>query len=208
METKNKNCYFFGTFNPIHKGHIEIARQVRERLGFEKVIFVPSYMPPHKVDDLASYADRLTMAELALGKDLVSDIESRLKVPSYTYRTIEHLKQENNVDRINFIIGYDQFFKLESWKEPESLKKNINFIVIPRRFKNGQVIGEQVFTYFKNKGYYFQVLDINFLDVSSSLIRLTREKGEDITGLTTREVKNYIENNRLYSKLAGKKPIR
>lgn len=208
METKDKNCYFFGTFNPIHKGHIEIARQVKEHTGFEKVIFVPSYMPPHKVEGLASYYDRLTMAELALGKDLVSDIESKLKVPSYTYRTIEHLKKENSVDRINFIIGYDQFFKLESWKEPESLKKNINFIVIPRRFKNGQVIGEQVFTYFKNKGYYFKVLDINFLDVSSSMIRLSVEKGEDITGLTTREVKNYIENNGLYSKLAGKKPVR
>lgn len=208
METKDKNCYFFGTFNPIHKGHIEIARKVREYCGFKKVIFVPSYMPPHKVEGLASYYDRLTMAELALGKDLVSDIESKLKVPSYTYRTIEHLKKENNVDRINFIIGYDQFFKLESWKKPESLRENINFIVIPRRFKNGQVIGEQVFTYFKNKGYYFKVLDINFLDVSSSMIRLFVEKGEDITGLTTREVKDYIENNGLYSKLAGKKPVR
>ena len=47
-------CYFFGTFNPIHLGHIEIARQVKEKAGFEQIIFVPSYMPPHKIEGLES----------------------------------------------------------------------------------------------------------------------------------------------------------
>lgn len=200
-------CYFFGTFNPIHLGHVEIARKVKELAGFERVIFVPSYMPPHKIEGLASYADRLEMARLAVGADNVSDIEKHLRVPSYTYRTIEKLYEQNNNQKINFIIGYDQFFKLESWKEPEILKEKINFVVIPRKFQNGQVMGPAAFKYFENKGYSFQVLNIDFLDVSSSMIRNMVQNGYDIAGLTTKEVRHYIENNRLYTKMAGREFI-
>ena len=84
-------CYFFGTFNPIHLGHIEIARQIKEKLGFDRVIFIPSFMPPHKIDGLLPFKNRLEMAQLALGKENVSDIEFKLRVPSYTYRTIEKI---------------------------------------------------------------------------------------------------------------------
>ncbi len=63
------NCYFFGTFNPVHKGHVEIAKQVKELLGFDRVIFVPAYMPPHKIEGTANYIDRLNMAKLAVGVD-------------------------------------------------------------------------------------------------------------------------------------------
>lgn len=200
-------CYFFGTFNPIHLGHIEISRKVKELLGFSRIIFVPSYMPPHKIEGLASYKDRLEMAKLAAGEGNVSDIEHTLKVPSYTYRTIEKLYKENNNQKINFIIGYDQFFKLESWKEPEKLKEMIHFIVIPRKFQNGQVMSERAFDYFKNKGYSFEILNINFLDISSSMIRKMAENNYDITGLTTKEVKEYIENNRIYKNMAKREFI-
>lgn len=198
------NCYFFGTFNPIHLGHIEIAKRVREITGFERVIFVPSYMPPHKIDGLISYNHRLEMVRLAVGDDNVLDIEHKLKIPSYTYRTIEELYKVNN-EKINFIIGYDQFFKLESWKEPDILKKLINFVVIPRKFLNGQTINKSAFEYFKKKGYSFDILDIDFLDISSSMIRKILANGEDITGLTTPEVKNYIEENGLYKSMAKEK---
>lgn len=200
-------CYFFGTFNPIHLGHIEIARQVKEKLGFKQIIFVPSYMPPHKIDDLLPFVHRFEMAKLALGNENVSNIETKLKVPSYTYRTIEKLYEENGNNKVNFIIGYDQFFKLESWKEPEILKEKLNFIVIPRKFQNGQVMGEAAFKYFKNKGYSFEILNIDFLDISSTMIRKYAQNGLNITGLTTKEVKEYIENNRLYNKLAERKFI-
>lgn len=200
-------CYFFGTFNPPHLGHIEIARRVRELLGFERVIFVPSYMPPHKIEGLASYKDRLEMVKLAVGNKNTSDIEFHLKVPSYTYRTAEKLFEENNNQKINFIIGYDQFFKLESWKEPEILREKINFIVIPRKFQNGQVMGQKAFEYFKNKGYSFEILNIDFLDVSSSMIRALCKNGSDIAGLTTKEVRKYIEDNRIYSKMVTRKFI-
>ncbi len=205
-------CYFFGTFNPIHLGHIEIARKVQEIMGFSKVIFVPSFMPPHKVDELINFSHRLNMLKLALGESNVSDIEYKLKVPSYTYRTIEKLYEENSnktgkKEKINFIIGYDQFFKLESWKEPEILKEKLKFIVIPRKFQNGQIMGQKAFEYFKNKGYDFEILNIDFLDVSSTMIRSFIKNGLDIAGLTTKEVRDYIENNRLYSSISKEKSI-
>ncbi len=200
------NCYFFGTFNPIHLGHIEIARQVKA-LGFDKIIFVPAYMPPHKSTiETLSFIHRYNMVKLAAGEENVSDIESKLKPPSYTYRTIQHLPEFNN-EKINFIIGYDQFFQIENWKEAQFLKENLNFIVVPRKFKNGQTINERAFEYFKNKGYNYKILNIDFLDVSSEMIRKFIQEGKDITGLTLKEVKEYIEINRLYKRLARRESI-
>ena len=201
-------CYFFGTFNPIHKGHIEIARQVKEKLGFQSVVFVPSYMPPHKATkEILSFSHRLKMVQLAVGEENTSDIEHRLKVPSYTYRTIEKLFEENDNQKVNFIIGYDQFFQIENWREPEILKEKIHFIVIPRKFQNGQVLSLKAFEYLKNKSYSFEILNIDFLDVSSNMIRKYIEENQDITGLVSYEVKNYIENNGLYSKMAVRKSV-
>ena len=200
-------CYFFGSFNPIHLGHIEIARRIKEQFAFDDIIFVPSYIPPHK-HDLENYFHRLKMVELAVGSDLTSDIESKLPVPSYTYRTIEKLKEIDNTDKINFIIGFDQFFKIESWREPVRLKQDLRFIVIPRRFQNGQTVNLRAFDYFKDKNFDFEIADIDFLDISSNMIRKYIAQNQDITGLTTKEVKEYIENNRLYRNLAQIKSFR
>ncbi|MBR1617781.1 nicotinate (nicotinamide) nucleotide adenylyltransferase [bacterium] len=199
------NCYFFGTFNPIHLGHVEISRQVKALCGFEKVIFVPSFIPPHKNYELAPFNSRYEMACLAVGQENVSDIERKLKVPNYSYRTIEHLYEN---EKVNFIIGYDQFFKIESWREPDILKEKTHFIVIPRKFQNGQTLSDNAFKYLKNKGFSFDVININFLDVSSSMIRKYLENNQDITGLTTPEVKEYIERYGLYKKMAQGQSVR
>ena len=200
-------CYFFGTFNPVHLGHIEISRRIKELFNFDNIFFVPSYIPPHKTLEIASFVHRFEMLKLAAGEDNVLDIETKLKPPSYTYRTIEKLLEIDKTERINFIIGYDQFFQIESWREPQYLKDKINFIVIPRRFKNGQTMGERALEYLKNKGYVFQVAQIDFLDVSSDMIRKYVENDMEITGLVTKEVKEYIEKFGIYKKLAQRKFI-
>ncbi len=200
------NCYFFGTFDPVHKGHIEISKQVKEKIGFDKVIFVPSYMPPHKIaKGITSFEHRLNMLKEAIGADCVIDIERKLSIPSYSYKTIQKLIEIDKTQKINFILGFDQFFTIENWKEPQILKELIRFIVIPRKFENGQVMSEKAFDYFKNKGYDFEIVDIDFLNVSSNKIRLNLKNNEDILELTTKEVKDYIERNGLYNTLARKK---
>ena len=80
-------------------------------------------------------------------------------------------------------------------------------MVYPRHLFNGQTINESAFSYFKNKGYSFQILKADFLDISSTMIRKYVATNQDITGLTTREVKEYIERFGLYKKLAERQPV-
>ena len=156
--------------------------------------------------DAFEYYERLTDYIDEIHDDEIESMLDEIN-NSKGYKTIEKIYEENGGKKVNFIIGYDQFFKLESWKEPEILKEKINFMVIPRKFQNGQVMGNAAFKYFENKGYNFQVLNIDFLDVSSSMIRKYVENDYDIAGLTTKEVRQYIENNRLYKNVAGRKFI-
>jgi len=187
-------CYFFGTFNPIHRGHLEIARQIKEKGSFEQVVFVPAFCPPHKDNSISAY-DRLKMIQLSAGIENVSDIEFSLPLPSYSFRTILELKKRDNTEKINFIMGYDSFFKIESWKNPDILKKNINFIIIPRRFGKSPIA---TFEHLKKRGWNFKIEDIDFIDVSSNMIRDKIQKNESINGLVTPEVEEYIYEHGLY----------
>ena len=181
------NCHFFGTFNPVHTGHIKIAKSVKEQFSFERVIFVPTPSPPHKNSDVASFSNRFEMLKLALGEENVSDIETKIEPPNYTYKTIEKL------GKCAFILGYDQFEKIESWKKPDYLKEMLEFIVIPRRGTK-----EIDFAHLREKGYNFKIVDFEPIDVSSTQIRERVKNGENIDGLVDKKVENYINEQRLY----------
>ena len=131
-------CYFFGTFNPLHNAHLEIAKKIKEQFNFDEVIFVPAYAPSHKIPDTTP-SDRLFMAQLGAGKKNVNDIEYFLPIPSYSYNTILELKKRDKTDKINFIMGYDSFIKIESWKNPQILKENVNFIIIPMDISSNMI---------------------------------------------------------------------
>lgn len=197
-------CYFFGTFNPIHKGHLEIARKVREQFNFESVIFVVAYAPPHKVPDTTPY-DRLKMAQLAAGKNNVSDIEFFLPIPSYSYNTVLELKKRDKTDKINFIMGYDSFFKIESWKNPQILKENVNFI-ITKRHCEGDL--EKPLKHLKERGWNFKIADIDFIDVSSNMIREKLYNNQSTDGLIEPSTQEYIYEHGLYRKQAQGVPER
>ncbi len=87
-----------GSFNPIHFGHLRAAEEIRQRLALDKVLFVPSYVPPHKESDtMAVYHHRKNMTRLAIADNphfVIEDVEERLPAPSYTYRTLEALQQK------------------------------------------------------------------------------------------------------------------
>ena len=173
--------YFFGTFDPVHSGHIKIV----QTFG---AIFVPTPAPPHKPTD-ASFFDRVQMLKLV--SDNVCEIESEINPPNYTHKTIERL------GKCNFILGYDQFLKIESWVKPEYLKEMLHFIVIPR-------VGAKAadFAHLKEKGYNFEIADFELMNISSSEIRRRVKNGENIDDLTDKKVKNYIYEKRLYSQMA------
>ncbi len=190
-------CYYFGTFNPVHKGHTKTAEDIISNFGFDKVIFVPAYKPCHKEISTSS-SDRLNMLNLISNNNFeISDIEFKLPVPSYSYRTIkEILKNKKSGEKVSFIIGFDAFKNIEKWKNAEFLKENIKFIVLKRAGEKREEIEK-----LKYKGCDFVICDsIEEINVSSSEIREKIQKGADITGLVDEKVKRYIDENGLYKR--------
>jgi nicotinate-nucleotide adenylyltransferase len=125
---------FGGSFNPIHYGHLLLADDVRERLGLDRVLFVPAGAPPHKTAaHLAPAADRYQMVKLATAAHLgfaVSDLELRRTGPSYTVDTLEALRLPRGA--LFLLIGSETFLDLLSWRTPRRLTELARIVVIPR----------------------------------------------------------------------------
>lgn len=133
-------CLFFGTFNPVHQGHLMMAQSVLDQFsqshGIHSVTFIPAARPPHRETDpdLASFRHRLKMVALATADHpgfRVSDVEQSLDGPSYTIRTIEALAPDPAV-RVPMIIGSDALARLQSWHRPQDLVRRVLFLQAPR----------------------------------------------------------------------------
>ncbi|MBS1128005.1 MAG: nadD, partial [Nitrospirae bacterium] len=125
-----------GTFNPIHLGHLAAAEEVRDRLKFEKVMFIPSFLPPHKSEeDMPSAVQRQEMVRLAIKGNphfTVSDMEIKRGGRSYTIDTIEALRQAHTGPDLYFITGLDSFLEIRTWKEWQRLMELCSFVVLSR----------------------------------------------------------------------------
>ena len=126
-----------GSFNPVHNGHLTIARQTREALGLDQILFIPTSHPPHKQNgDLAPTQDRYEMVRLAIASDpafAISDVEIRRPGKSYSIDTIRLLQHEYGTHtQLFFLIGLDAFLEFSSWREPLALLALCPFIVLSR----------------------------------------------------------------------------
>ena len=126
-----------GTFNPIHNGHVAIARQAREVLALDRVVLIPTGDPPHKPhENLAAAKDRFEMVRLAIASDpslSISDIEVRRSGKSYTIDTIRLLQQDYGPEaRLFFLIGLDAFLEFPTWRDPATLLTLCSFVVLSR----------------------------------------------------------------------------
>lgn len=193
-----KLCVFQGTFNPIHKAHLDMARFVLEKFNFEKIIFIPAANPPHKDYDSNMSIHRLKMVELAVKKfkDFeVSNIEFHIKGKSYSYLTALELYKHYDVSgKINFIIGTDAFEKIENWYKSDEFKKLVDFIVFVRENN----FNPNRFQHLKEKGYTFQFTQMPFENISSTDLRERIKKGLSIKNLVSKEVEDYINKYALY----------
>lgn len=126
-----------GTFNPIHRCHLILARTVLRRLDLDQILFIPTGDPPHKAkEDLAPASHRLDMVRLAIEGEAglsVTDLETRRPGVSYSIETVTSLQaSEGPTTSLYFIIGLDAFLELGSWRRAEDLLQSCHFIVVSR----------------------------------------------------------------------------
>jgi nicotinate-nucleotide adenylyltransferase len=137
---------FGGTFDPIHNGHLAMAREAAGRCALDRVLFIPAGRPPHKVaGPHAPYADRLRMVELACADDPRFEA-SRLEEgeqKSYTIETLEKLRPAlEPSDKLFFLIGADAFAEIETWRRWQEVIRSVEFIVVSRPGCRYEVPGE------------------------------------------------------------------
>ncbi len=126
-----------GTFNPIHRCHLAIAAQTRDRLSLDRVVFIPSGDPPHKpLESLAPATHRFEMVRRAIESDpsfAISDVEVRQATKSYSIDTLRTLQEEYGpAAELFFIIGLDAFLELPSWRQAPDLLRSCHFVVVSR----------------------------------------------------------------------------
>lgn len=192
---------FGGTFNPIHNGHIHLAKKFAEVLEAEKVLIIPTNVPPHKrAANLASASDRLAMSRLAVKSDFlfeVSDIEIRRGGPSYTSDTLRELKGRFPDDELYLITGEDMFVTLDKWHEPEVIFSLATVCAAPRSDSGCAVLSEYA-EKLKKQGAKTRIESIKYLPVSSTMVRNAIKNGENILQYVPKAVEQYIHKNHLY----------
>ena len=194
-----------GTFDPIHTGHLALARVALDQLGLERILFVPAGRPPHKRGrQITSAADRLAMVELAIAGEprfAVSSIEIERPGPSYTADTAEALLAEPGHDdppiKLTVILSAESFADLPSWHEPAKLLRLARIAVAPR---TGHPPPTPAWLAQRLPGFTdrIDVLEGPHLDVSASDIRSRVAAGISIEGLVAPTVADYIEAHHLY----------
>ncbi len=181
-----------GTFDPIHFGHLYLAKKVCQKLKLKKVIFIPTYLTPHKRNiRITSAIDRYRMASLAIKKNKrfeISDIEVKRKGRSYTAETLRSLRKKYvSSAEIFFITGSDSLRDLNKWKGLRAITKLCKFIVVKRPGFKLKAIPPS-----------FLVLKIDARDISATLIRKRVKEGKSTRNLLPQTVRDYIDRYKLY----------
>jgi nicotinate-nucleotide adenylyltransferase len=183
-----KTAIFGGTFDPIHRAHIIVAREAADTFSLDRVLFIPAANPPHKGAG-ASYEDRYKMVELACAGE-PRFIPSRLeegREKSYSIHTIERVKAQPGAGEVFFVIGSDAFAEIRSWYRWEDVVRETEFIVVSRPGH----------AYSIPSGARVHRLETVALPVSSSETRIALARGE-IPDELPPAVAQYIREHNLY----------
>lgn len=192
---------FGGSFNPIHLGHIKLITAIKECFDIQKLILMPTAVSPHKSNsEMVTSEHRLNMCRLAceeLDYVEVSDLEIKRQGKSYTYLTINDLKELYPADKLHLVVGADMFMSFETWKNFQHILNNASLIAVPR----DDVSSDDMIEYshiLKKKGAECFILKDSVMDVSSSEIRYKIKNKIDVSDLLDKKVLNYIMDNQIY----------
>lgn len=188
--------FFGGSFNPIHNGHIELAKSIMHMARLDEVWFVVSPHNPLKdCRSLLPDGDRLQMAKIAVSNEeglVASDCEFRLPKPSYTLTTLTAIAEEYPDRQFVLLIGADNWNCFGKWRDSQQIISRYDICVYPRR---GCAVDETALP------PSVTLLHTSLYDISSTKIRQRLREGESITGLVPAEVERYIYDNNLKDKI-------
>ena len=193
-----------GTFNPIHNGHVHLAREFIRRLGLDRALLIPTGAPPHKAaPELAPAEDRLAMCALAAAEITEAPVEvSRIEVDragkSYTAQTLAALRERYPEDELVLLMGEDMFLTVDQWFQAEKILSTATLAASPRSRDGLTRLLEKKAALERDFGARCVVEDIPFLDVSSTQARAAIDRGLPLSGLVPEAVAAYIQAHGLY----------
>ncbi len=191
---------FGGAFNPVHNGHLHLARRYLEALKLDKVLFVPTSVPPHKTaHNLIDGTHRVKMLRLATAYEPrfdITDIEFWRGGKSYTYDTIKALQNVYPNDKFYLIVGSDQYLYFENWYKANAILRMVTLVAAAREENEYEKM-----LAFKAENDNLKnsiVSKFDVLPVSSTDIRARVAAGESIDAMVPPPVAEYIKEHRLY----------
>lgn len=191
-----------GTFDPVHFGHLSIAKQAIEELALDKLIVVPSKLQPFKLDVPVTIGmHRIEMLKLAFDgfeKVTISNYELDKNEVSYTINTLQAFKKKYPDSELWFLLGTDSFLKIEIWKNAKDLLSQFNLIVGVRPGYKDEELDIQIKHLEKTYGTEIYRLSNEKLDISSTDIRNSISQGKAIDKLVPLVVERYITEYALY----------
>ncbi len=218
---------FGGTFNPIHRGHLQVIQEVQAAFELDRILLIPAALPPHKEPrGVADARDRMHMIELAVADDplltqtvTVSDVELQRSGPSYTIDTVRYFWQKLPEEtELYFIIGLDAFLEIDTWKSFRDLFLLIPFIVMTRAtadfdddsiqstledYLQSKIAGSYRFSaaqscYLDEEKQPVFIFRVTPIDISSTKIREFVQKGAGIESMVPAKVEDFIKTKGLY----------
>ncbi|SMO36598.1 nicotinate (nicotinamide) nucleotide adenylyltransferase [Gracilimonas mengyeensis] len=187
---------FGGTFDPVHNGHLAIAKAFLDSPHIDELWVLLTPYPPHKQNDQQShYKMRLNMLEAAFAdftKVKISTIENELPKPSYTVQTVRYLKKEHPETTFYFCMGEDSLAQFHTWKHHEQILEECDLLVAHRPGESHDDVDPDILS----KVHF---VDHQPLEAASSDIRKRKREGISISGYVPEKVLAIIKKNQLYS---------
>lgn len=189
-----------GSFNPIHRAHVNLAREALSGGHADEVIFLPTGNPPHKHEGLADKEDRYEMTRLAIAGEKnmrVSRVEIDREGTIYTVDTVSLLRAQMPGCTFSYLIGADTLFQLDTWRRIDELITLCDFLVCMRPGED-EAASRELANNWRRRGAKIAFMNAARMDISSTEVRRRIAQGEDTGDLLPPAVEDYIRRRGLY----------